>query len=145
MLSNKFFLVTSILNQHSSWLHLLSKNLFSEQILLKRRAWLYGMDFLEWYMWQDESSKCWWISVGLIYKSARSLFLERVTSTSKKLTLSKEYSAVSFIVVWQLFNVVWQLWKLVKFFQKVICVLYKRPNFVIMALSDTLKKLKYFP
>ena len=38
------------------------------------------------------------VSKGLIYKSVRNLFPFRITSTSKNLTLSKEYSAVNFIV-----------------------------------------------
>ena len=38
------------------------------------------------------------VSVDLIYKSVTILFPQRITTTSKKLTLSKEYSAVNFIV-----------------------------------------------
>ena len=93
------------LSQHSNWLHLLSKNLFSEQILFKRRAWLHGIDFLEWYTRQDDNSKYWWVSVGLIYKPVRSLFPLRITSASKRLTSFKEYSAVNFIVGWQLLSI----------------------------------------
>ena len=73
------------LSQHSSRLHLSSKNPFTEQILLKRRPWLYEI---------DENFKYRWVSVSLMYKSLRSLFQQRITSTSKKLTLSKEHSTV---------------------------------------------------
>ena len=86
-------------------LHLLSKNLFTEQILLKWRASIYRIDFLEWYTWQDENSKYWWVFIGLICKSVRSLFAQRITSTSEKLILSKDYSAVNFIVGWQLLSI----------------------------------------
>ena len=40
-----------------------------EQILLKCKACLCGMDFFEWYIWQEAAWSCWWISVGLTIRS----------------------------------------------------------------------------
>ena len=51
------------LSQTSSSLHRLSKNAFSEQILLKRNAWLKGIDFLEWKTWQELACKYWCVSI----------------------------------------------------------------------------------
>ena len=56
-------------------------------------------------MWQDENCKYRWVSVGLIYKSIRSVFPVCITSASKKLTWSKEHSAVNFVVLWQLLSI----------------------------------------
>ena len=91
---------------------MLSKN------LLKRRARLYGINFLHYYTWEDENPKYWWVFVGLMYKSARSLFPQRIAFTSKMLTLSRGYSAVNFIVGRQLFII---FLKLFAFLPHVAC------------------------
>ena len=100
LLPNNFFIVTSVFKPTLKLItSIIEKRIFWLNPL-QPSAWLYGIDFLEWYTWQDENSKYCWVCVGLIHKSVRSLFQLRITSTSKKWTLSKEYSTVNFIVGW---------------------------------------------
>ena len=73
-------------------MELLSKNLFSEQILLKRRGWPFGIGFFKRYTWQDENSKCWCVSGGLIYKSVRSLFPLCITSNGSQRFLFRKWA-----------------------------------------------------
>ena len=86
------------ISHFSRSLHLLSKEIGSEQILFRRRAWLYGIPFLQWYGWHEEEWRYWWLSVALTYKSVVIFPSVNETETSKKLIDVWDHSAVNFIV-----------------------------------------------
>ena len=77
--------------------HLLSKELGSKQILLRWRAWLYGIPLLQWYGWHEEFG-FWWLSVGYTYKSVIMFPPISETVTSKTLSDVWDYSVVNSIV-----------------------------------------------
>ena len=81
-------------------LHLSSKNWLLEQILLKRRAWLYGMDFCEWYTWQDVAWRYWWVSVNLTNTSVSNRLPSLIISTSEKPIHSLKYFEVNLMLGW---------------------------------------------
>ena len=100
LLSHQLLILTTFFSHTSRSLHLLSKNWFSEQILLKRRAWLYGMDFFEWYTWQEVAWRYWWVSVDLTNTSVSNWFPSFIISTSKKSIRSLEYFEVNLMLRW---------------------------------------------
>ena len=65
---------------------------------LRQRAWLYGILFLKWYGWHEEEWRCWWLYVGLTYKSVVTFLPIKESATSKKLIDVWDHSAVNFIV-----------------------------------------------
>ena len=84
--------------------HLLSKELGSKQILLRRRAWLYGIPLLQWYGWHEEEFGFWWLSVGYTYKSVIMFSPISETVTSKTLSDVSDYSVMNSIVEWVSFK-----------------------------------------
>ena len=73
------------------------KDLVSEQIIFRRRAFLYGILFLQWYGWHEEEWIYWWLSVGLTCKSVVTFPPIRETATSKKSINLGDHSALNFI------------------------------------------------
>ena len=70
-----------------------------EQIRRKRSARLKGIAFFVCRGWQDEHSRCWCLSVGLVYRSVLMLpALVKETLTSRKDTLVEECELVNLMV-----------------------------------------------
>ena len=61
------------------------KKTFLEQILLRRRAVLYEIPFLQLCECCDKESNYWWVSLGVTYKSVIILLFFNTTFTSRKL------------------------------------------------------------
>ena len=70
-----------------------------EQIRRKRSARLKGIAFFVCRGWQDEYSRCWCLSVGLVYRSVLILpSLVKETLTSRKGMLVEECELVNLMV-----------------------------------------------
>ena len=70
-----------------------------EQIRRKRSARLKGIAFFVCRGWQDEYSRCWCLSVGLVYRSVLMLpSFVKETLTSRKDTLVEECELVNLMV-----------------------------------------------
>ena len=70
-----------------------------EQIRRKRSARLKGIAFFVCRGWQDEYSRCWCLSVGLVYRSVLMFpSLVKETLTSRKDTLVEECELVNLMV-----------------------------------------------
>ena len=67
-LSHQFRTVTSVHKKSAQSLHCLSREFASEQMRSNLTAWLYGIPSLQWTRCHELASKCWRLSVGLIYK-----------------------------------------------------------------------------
>ena len=83
------------INHFSRSLHLLLKDLGSEQILFSRRTCLYAILFLQWCEWHEEDWRYWWLPLGLTYKSVVTFPPRTETLTSKKLVEVWDHSAAS--------------------------------------------------
>ena len=83
------------INHFSRSLHLLLKDLGSEQILFSRRTCLYGILFLQWCGWHEEDWRYWWLPLGLTYKSVVTFPPRTETLTSKKLVEAWDHSDVT--------------------------------------------------